>query len=191
MMTVICDDRGSQGVDRMSHITIVNNYNRSQIDKDRIVYKNARPDFWYIAISLFSLALIASIYLFIKYRVGFERIYFIPNLSFYLIALGVISTLYILRYLILFVGIISGATIVDGIIDSYVEDQWHKEHMIDVGPMAKIRLDIKGIDKFIIVPLRAMEMVYPVGTMLKVKILGNRAYIVVKNKRKGKTDVCL
>ena len=175
----------------MSHITIVNNYNRSQIDKDRIVYKNARPDFWYIAISLFSLAMIVGSYLFIKYRVGFERIYFIPNLSFYLIALGMISTLYILRYLILFAGIISGATIVDGIIDSYVEDQWHKEHMIDVGPMAKIRLDIKGIDKFIIVPLRAMEMVYPIGTMLKVKILGNRAYIIVKNKRKGKTDVCL
>ncbi len=191
MMTVVCDDRHSQGVDRMSHITVVNNYNRSQIDKDRIVYKNARPDLWYITISLFSLALIVGIYLFIKYRVGFERIYFIPNLSFYLIALGVISTLYILRYLILFVGIISGATIVDGIIDSYVEDQWHKEHMIDVGPMAKIRLDIKGIDKFIIVPLRAMEMVYPVGTMLKVKILGNRAYIIVKSKRKGKTDVCL
>ena len=191
MMSVICDDRRSQGVDRMSHITVVNNYNRSQIDKDRIVYKNARPDFWYIAISLFSLAMIVGIYLFIKYRVGFERIYFIPNLSFYLISLGVISTLYILRYLILFAGIISGATIVDGIIDSYVEDQWHKEHMIDVGPMAKIRLDIKGIDKFIIVPLRAMEMVYPIGTMLKVKILGNRAYIIVKNKRKGKTDVCL
>lgn len=175
----------------MSYISVTGNYNRYAIDKDRIIYKNARPDIWYIAISLFSLVMIVGIYLFIKYRVGFERIYFIPNLSFYLIALGVISTLYILRYLILFVGIISGATIVDGIIDSYVEDQWHKEHMIDVGPMAKIRLDIKGIDKFIIVPLRAMEMVYPVGTMLKVKILGNRAYIIVKSKRKGKTDVCL
>lgn len=164
----------------MSHISVTGNYNRYAIDKDRIIYKNARPDFWAVSISLVSLAMAVFFFCFIKHRYGFERLYFVPFLPYLIILAGMIPSLFLLRYLVLSLGLLSGATAIDGIIDSYVEDKWHKEHIVNVGPLVKVRLNVKGEDKVIIVPLRPTETVYPAGSLVRLKILGDRAFIRAK-----------